>query len=167
MNRTIIPTVLICASLYCSESFALKQLIQVSPNATTFHLEPQKNGMVRFTIIRDPTDAREPLDRELILVRSAQLTLSDGKRTMLTVPIAPSVNDDGNLVYVFLVAEEHAPHAVFTISEIEDYRDRHRPGYMGGGTIYKYAMHLDSDLHKVLPELLDKNNDRSEVESKE
>ena len=161
MNRTITTIVIAFVSLCCSEAFAIKQLIHVAPNATTFRVEPRnEDGMVQFTIVRDPADAREPQNESLILVRSARLEVSDGTRLLLTAPIAPYVNNEGRLVYVFRVSEEHAPHSVFTISEIEDSRDQ--SGYIGGGTIYQYSQ---SGVHEALRRLLGEAADRPEVDT--
>ena len=164
MNRNITTIIMVFACLFCSKAFAIKQVIHVSPNATTFRVEPQEeDGMVRFTIVRDPADAQEPLNESLILVRSAQLRVSDGKRMLLTAPIAPRVNDDGKLVYVFRVSEEHAPHAVFTISEIEN--NRNGFSYIGGGAIYEYSIKSGGGIHEALRKLLGKNKDRPKGES--
>ena len=153
MNRTITTIIMVSASLVCSNAFAIKQLVHLSPNATTFRVEPQEDGMMRFTIVRNPADARKPQNKSLILVRSANLRVSDRSRTLLTAPIAPRVNEDGKLVYEFCISGEHAPHSVFTLSEIEDTRER--SGYMGGGTIYKYTMNGDRRIQDALKRVLD------------
>jgi len=157
MRRAITTIVLIFASLCCSELFAVKQLVQVTPNGTTFSVDPAVDGMVLFTIIRDPADAREPQNKSLILVRSARLEVSDGKRTLLSAPIAPHSNNQGKLIYRFRVLEEHAPHTVFTLSEIEDGRDR--SGYMGGGTIFKYTIQGDTLVQEALGKILEQSDD--------
>ena len=124
MNRTVTMIIMFSTTLVCSNAFAIKQLVYLSPNATTFRVESQKGGMMRFTIVRNPADARKPLNKSLILVRSANLSVSDTRRTLLTAPIAPRVNKDGKLIYEFSVSKEHAPHSVFTLSEIDGTRAR-------------------------------------------
>lgn len=152
MNRSMTTILIVLASLVCSNAIAVKQRVYVSPNETTFRVEQQQEDrMVGFTIIRDPADARTPRN-ELILVRIARLVISDGKRTLMTAPIAPHVRNDGKLVYVFRISEEHAPHSVFTISEIED--TRNRSGYMGDGTIFEYTMNGNSAIRKAMRRFL-------------
>ena len=53
MNRTSTTIIVVFAFVFSSNAFALKQLVHVSPNATTFRIESQGNGMVRFTLIRE------------------------------------------------------------------------------------------------------------------
>lgn len=153
MNRTVTAIIMISASLICSNAFAIKQLVYLTPNTTTFRVEPQEDGMMRFTIVRNPADARKPQNKSLTLIRSANLSVSDARRTLLTAPIAPRVNKDGKLVYVFYISEKHAPHSEFTLSEIEGTRER--SGYMGGGTIYKYTMNGNPRIQDALRRVRD------------
>jgi hypothetical protein len=156
MSRTVTMIIMVSATLVCSNAFAIKQLVYLSPNSTTFRVEPQKGGMMRFTIVRNPADAHKPQNKSLILVRSANLSVSDASRTLLTAPIAPRVNKDGKLIYEFSISKEHAPHSVFTLSEIDG--TRARSGYMGGGTIYKYTMNGNPLIQDALRRVLGKKS---------
>ncbi|MEZ6058498.1 MAG: hypothetical protein R3C01_17490 [Planctomycetaceae bacterium] len=149
MNRTITTSVIVFVTLLCSNAFAIEQLVHVSPNATTFHVElQQEDRMVRFTIVHDPKDVAHPSNEPLRPTRTAQLRISDENRLILTAPIAPRVNKDGMLVYEFRVLEEHARHASLTVSE-------NLSGFVGDGTIYNYSK---SGTPEILRELIETQN---------
>ena len=152
MNRTLMTLVLVMVSLVGSEALAIKQLVYMAPNDTTFKVEPTGDQTTRFTIVRDPADARQPQNESLKLVRSARLIVSDGDRTILSAPIAPATDNQGKLIYKFEVAQEHVPHVRFVLSEIED--SRHGTGYIGGGTIIEYSTRAPKVIEEALQSVL-------------
>lgn len=144
MKQLLLAAVAISLALAGTESFAAKLLVYVQPNGSAFTVEPLDEGIVRFTVVRDPAKTREPSDPELRIVRSAHLTVSDGKRDLVTAPIAPRTMKNGHLKYSFKVLKEYAPSTTFRMSEIEEYKGR--TGYIGGGTIFIYQMEEHSPL---------------------
>ncbi len=137
MTRTTILFAAISVFVFTSDAVAVKQIVHVSPNESTFKVEAIGENMVRFVITRDPALTNQPKHESLFIVRSARLRVTDGHETIVSAPIAPRSNNQGLLVYSFLVHEKHVSQTRFTLSEIED--TKNGTGYMGGGTIYEFT----------------------------
>lgn len=138
MKPLLLAAVAISLALTASESLAAKFTVHVKPNGKTFTVEPVDEGMVRFTSTRDPAQTKKPSDPELAVVRTAHLTVSDGERDLVAVPVAPRTMRNGHLKYSFEVLKAYVPHTSFRISETEEYKDR--TGCIGGGTILSYKI---------------------------
>jgi hypothetical protein len=139
MNPTLLAAIAISLALTASEALAETLIVNVQPNGKSFTVEPVDEGKVQFMITRDPAHTSVPSDPALTVVRSAQLTVSDGKRNIVAVSVAPHINEKGHLVYSFKVSKEYAPYTTFRISETEQYKDKDNSGgYIGGGKILIY-----------------------------
>ncbi len=149
MTRPIILFAAISLTVLSSDAAAVKQVVHVSPNESTFKVEPAGEHMVRFVITRDPALTNQPNHNSLVIVRSARLRVTDGDATIVSAPVAPQTNNRGLLVYSFVVHEKYVPNTRFTLSELED--TANRTGYMGGGTIYEFS----TGSHPLLQDSLD------------
>jgi hypothetical protein len=101
------------------------------------------------------------------LTRGASLAVYSDQGRIVRCPVAARESRSGQLVYQFDLDDELAKSSRFTLSEIEDYKDG--TGYIGGGTIYEFALidFIDPD-HKVraLRQRLEESAKRSEQEIK-
>ena len=152
MNARITILSAILTLALTSPVWAVKLLINVTPSlsgeALNLEMKSLEGGKTRFTITRDPSRARHPTNPDLTLTRGASLAVYSDQGRIVRCPVAARENRSGRLVYQFDLDDELAMSSRFTLSEIEDYKDR--TGYIGGGTIYEFALidFIDPD-HEV------------------
>ena len=109
-----------------------------SGEALGLEMKPLDGGKTQFTITRDPSRANHPTNPDLMLSRGASLAVYGDQGRIVRCPVAARENRSGRLVYQFELDDELAKSSRFTLSEIEDYKDG--TGYIGGGTIYEFAL---------------------------
>ena len=74
-------------------------------------------------------------------------------RLIVECGVAARTDKSNNPVYQCDIADAHAKRSRFIIAETEDYKERTRGGYIGGGTFYNFSLIDFIDPHHKEEEL--------------
>ena len=146
MTAQILLTTGAVLLLVTGEAFAVKQRIQVTPThlqITGFSVASQrlKGELLEFKITRDLSKAPSyGPESDLEVRRDATLDVRSGTASVVECQLAPNTQKK-TLTYRFVIARDFVPHSLFTLAEIDDYKNTDgREHLIGGGTIYEFRL---------------------------